>query len=394
MQRKLLIFWLLYALLIISFFLKPIVVGWDPSEYLAYGKSIFSNYGYVSNYRPPIWPIILGALWRIGLPMPFTMKALAFLIFAAIPLVPFFKFKDSRKYLGLIIATHPIFFAHSHMPLSHILAMLFFVLAYSLSGILGGVFSAFSGLTRFTYFLQIPFICWKDKKKWIGALLTLTVYFSVIWILFGSPFFQMRAASTLINNSYIDFWEKEPTFYLTVLFATPLLLLALFSKSRFTLGFLAALIYFTLLPHKEERFFIDVLPYIAIVISEKWNRFAISERLHEIVLILIIIMNLFLVQSVFSFNAIPEEAFSQIPEGASVVGMDPEVNAYKNIHFYIWFYYGADFNKSAEYCVYNEWGIPCADEYCESRKEEFFNMCQPIYTVNPGYFVGKTVNES
>ena len=364
---------------------------------------MFSDYGYTSHYRPPVWSIILGVLWKIGFPMPFTMKALAFLIFAAIPLVPFFKFKDSRKYLGLIIASHPIFFAHSHMPLSHILAMLFFVSAYSFSGIFGGVLSAFSGLTRFTYFLQIPFICWKDKKKWIGSLSTLALYFGVIWILFGSPFFQMRAASTLINNSYIDFWEKEPTFYLGVLIMSPLLLFVLFSKSRFTLGFLAALIYFTLLPHKEERFFIDILPYIAIAISEKWEgfaihkkmrKFALSEKLHTYLLICIVVINLIFVQFVFSFNSIPSDAFSQIQEGSSVVGMDPEVNAYKDIYFYIWFYYKAEFNTSAEYCVYNDWGIPCNDDFCESRKKEFFDMCEPIYTVNPGYFVGRIVNGS
>jgi len=363
---------------------KELVVGWDASEYLAFGKNMFSEYGYESIVRPPIWPIILGLLWRIGFPMPITMKFLAFVIYATIPLITFFSFKDSRKYSGLIIISSPFFFKYSHELLSHILATLFFVLAYSLSGPISGLFAVLSGLTRFTFFLSVPFICWKDKKKWLTSIGAGLGYLIVMWLIKGNPFIQLISASETINAAhYLWFWQKDFWFYLKALVFSPLLFLGLLSASRFTLGFLTSLLYFTLLPHKEYRFFIDMLPFISFSFSEKFKK----------LWPLVTVMGLFVGLCLPYYTGISEEMFDSIPDGASVVGMNPEVNAYKDVHFYPWFDYIREYNKSAEYCVYSDGAIPCNNDECELKKAEFLNMCKPL-TEQFGYIVGITQHPS
>ena len=377
-------FWVIYAVLLLIFVSRPVLVGWDSSEYLAYGKWLFSGYGFRAEYRPPVWPLLLGALWKLGFPMPFTMKALTFLIYAAIPLVPLRSFEDSRRYIGLLIASHPLFASWTHLPLSHPIATLFFVLAYSSSGVLSGIFAAFSGLSRFTFLLYLPFICWKDRRRWAGSLSVLSLFFLWSWSLYGDPFLPLKSASELINEpEYLWFWEKEPWFYLKAFAFSPLLVLGFLSRSRFTISALASLLYFSFLPHKEFRFFIDVLPSISTVTVEAFNKLPL----------VIAAANLLVVPFFYHAAQLPPEAWDFIPDGATVVGMTPEVNAYRNVYFKRWFY-PAEI-PDAEYCIYFDSAIPCATESCREKKLRFRDSCDPLYSNGAfGLVVGLTRHPS
>lgn len=370
MRRELLAFWLIYGVLLAFYVARPVVVGWDPAEYLAYGKWLFSGgrFGFETSYRPPVWPLLLGTLWKLGFPMPLTMKAATFLIYALVPLVPFALFEDSKRYAGLVIASHPIFASWTHLPLSHPLAVLLFMLAYSVPGPLAGAFAALSGLTRFTYLLSIPFVCWKDRRKWAAALLVLSVNFGWAWASFGHPLSQLRAASAIINDpTYLWFWEQPLLFYAGILAASHFLSLGLLSRSRYTLAFLASFAYFTFLPHKEPRFFIDTLPYLSAATAEGFHRLPL----------VIAALNLLFLPFAFTPSQLPPEAWGPVPEGATVVGMTPEINAYKDVDFRPWFYpRGA---PEGEYCIYMHGAIPCSNPECEETKARFLKRCRPLY---------------
>jgi hypothetical protein len=380
MRRDMLIFWAVYGALLLAFLVNPIVVGWDPAEYLGYGKWLLSDYGFKAEYRPPVWPLTLGVLWKIGFPMPFTMKALTFLVYAAIPLVTLARFKDSRRYLGLLAASNPIFASWSHLPLSHPLATLLFVLAYSSSGMAAGVFAALSGLSRFTFLLTVPFICLKDRKKWTGALAVIAVFLVWSWALYGSPVYPLVRASEVINNpEYLWYWAKEPWFYLKALAFSPLLALGFLSRSPFALSSILAMVYFTLLPHKEFRFFADVVPQLSAATVEGFRKLPL----------VIAAFNVLLVPFVYDAYQLPPEAWDVVPNGATVVGMTPEVNAYKDVYFREWFH-PAEIPE-ADYCIFFDRAIPCVTEECRDKKQEFRDMCQPLYErADLGLIVGTT----
>jgi len=282
--------------------------------------------------------------------------------------VPFVSFKDSRRYLGLLIASNPLFASWTHLPLSHPVATLLFVLAYCSSGIAAGAFAALAGLSRFTFLLFIPFLCWKDRKRWAGALAVLGVFLAWSWAFYGDPLYPLVRASEVINNpEYLWYWSKEPWFYLKALAFSPLLILGFLSQSRFTFSSLASLAYFTLLPHKELRFFADTVPSLSASTVEGFRKLPL----------VIAAVNVLLVPFVCDAYQLPPEAWAVIPNGATVVGMTPEVNAYKDVYFTEWFH-PAEI-PDVEYCIFFDRAIPCVTEECRDKKQEFRDMCQPLY---------------
>ncbi|MBR9680345.1 MAG: hypothetical protein GOU98_00805 [Candidatus Altiarchaeota archaeon] len=376
-------FFVLTYLLIAIFFLKePMVTAWDDAEYLAHGKYMFTGLGYSSWYRPIIWPLVLGSIWLTGISMPFGMKLATALIYLLIPLITYFKFQDSRKYAGLIIITHPIFFQFSHMPLSHVLATLFIVMSYSTRGVTSGAFAALAGLTRFTYFIYMPFSLfygnWKKRLK--GQLLILVPYFLWALVNFKDPLFQFVAASGIINQpEFLWFWEKGIFFYLTLLaLSAPFVFFAIVNKKPTTLAFFASAIYFLQLTHKEERFLIDFFIYAALSLSEtKWG---VRQIIYAITISAFI-------ASPYSFP----NMFENVEDGATVFGMEPSINAYKDVIFLQWFGPYESFRWDADYCIFSAGGVPCREGYCEGSIKEFYDTCTSWTPIaeSEGYYVGK-----
>lgn len=377
-----LIFWALYSLTIAAFLLNPVIVGWDPAEYLAYGKWIFSDYGFMAGYRPPVWPLVLGVLWKAGFPMPGTMKLLAFLIYAATPLISLTAFKDSRKYLGLVIIAHPVFAGFSHMPLSHIISAALFVAAYSTPGAVSGALVALSGLSRFPFLLAVPFVCWKDKKRWAGAMSVMALYFFITYLVFRSPFESILAAGKAANPEHYAWLWGGNSVYIKALFITPLMLFGLRSKSRFRLAFLVALAYFLWIPRNELRFFIDIFPYLAAALVEGYRKLPL----------IVVAMAVPLIPLYYDLTPLDHAPFEAIPDGVTVAGMTPEVNAYRDVKFLPWFDYPHPI-PTGEYCVYYGPAIPCENDECEAKKQFFRESCEPL-AVSGELVVGVTRHPS
>lgn len=370
-------FWILYFLLVLLFFTKPLVVNWDPAEYLAQGKFIFGGRGYASWYRPPVWPLVLGIFWKTGFPMLFTMKALATLIYLSIPLVAYFKFRgalqlDGRAFIGLVIATQPIFFQYSHAPLSHMIATLFLVLSFATEGIASGMFSALAGLSRFTFFLWAPFsLFYKNPKKKIeGMALVVIPFVLATTLILGSPFLAFSDAGAVINHpDFIWFWQESPLFYFKkLLLFSPFMLLALFGRRPSKWAFGLALAYFTFLPHKEERFIIDIIVYGAIALSENFRKLPL----------ILVAFHLFFLPFTAPLYQPPLTIYEQIPNGVNVIGMSPEVNLVRDVNFTDWFYPSKPFTFSGmNYCIYSQSATPCKtdDIACNSIVNDFMAQC-------------------
>ncbi len=360
-------FWPAYVALLALYLRHPLSASWDPAEYLAYGKYIFGGYGFDAYYRPIVWPFFLGMLWKVGLPMPASMYASTAITYALIPLSTYFLARGPRKYLGLLIASNPVFFRWSHLPLSHLPATLFLLLAVSTAGHASGAFSALSGLSRFT-FLTALINTLGSRKKLVGAGAVLAVYGLAIFAAYGDPLAQVAKASETIGWSryYRQLWTQDPLFYLKVMWeSSPLLLLGFLELSRFTVAALFSYAFFAFrVFRKEDRFFIDILPYLGINISRrKW------------LTLLIVAFQLTQLTGVKEFRE--EVGYAGlIEDGTTVIGNHPGINAYRDVRFRPWFDYFQPFNfTGVDYCIYYVWGIPCIDGACEDRVREFYAGC-------------------
>jgi len=361
-------------------------VSWDPAEYLAYGKFLFSGYGFDAYYRPILWPLILGFLWKIGLPMPATMKFFASILYLSIPLIPYFSLKGTKRFMGILIASHPIVFRWSHYPLSHILALFFLILAYSTKDYISGIFSALSGLSRFPFLVYPVFHVIGSKKRFIGAVSAFLVYFFVISILYKDPLAQIKKALEVIGwSKYYSLWPKDPTFYIrTILATSPLLFLGLFTLSKFSFPSLISILFYSFfVARKEDRFAIDFIPFLSISL-EKYRK----------ILMITLILNL--VQLPF-IKVYPEDFhyFLLIEDNSKVLGMHPGVNAYRDVYFIPWFDYFQEFNFSeADYCIFFKRAIPCPDSFCVERVKQFYSNCsvwEIVYNQSDEIVIGKVI---
>lgn len=355
-----------YISLIFLFFSKPLSITWDSAEYLAYGKYIFGGFGFNAYYRPIVFPLLLGALWKINLRMPLAMEIFSAVMYLLIPLIPYFLLEGNEKFLGLLIASHPLIFKWSHYPLSHIPAIFFLILAYSTRGYISGVISAISGISRFTFLLFPVFHAFGSKKRFIGALALFSIYFFFTFLFLHDPFAQIRKAREVIKQGeFYEIWSKDPFFYIKILVLTsPLLFLGFFTLSKFSIpSFILLLFYSFLVPRKEDRFLIDLIPFLSI-----------SLKNYKKIILLTIFLNLLQLPSTNVYS----EDFSYlnlIEEKSVVLGMHPAVNAYKDVYFVPWFDYFVDFNFSGDYCIYYEKAIPCTNELCRRKVEQFLKNC-------------------
>ena len=104
-------------------------------------------------------------------------------------------------------------------------------------------------------------------------------------------------------------------------------------------------------------------------------------------------LNLLLVPFFYDAYQLPPEAWDFVPDGVTVVGMTPEINAYKDVYFKEWFY-PAEIPE-ADYCIFFDSAIPCTTEECRAKKQEFRDMCRPLYERGDlGLVVGTTQRPS
>lgn len=132
------IIFIISCLVRIWYTLKPTMVLWDTSIYIGMGKYIFSHgaIGVLEIFRPPVIPLILGIIWKVGIDPLITGKILATLASLALIHVVYSIARRISETAGILAASllsfTAVFIAFTNAPLSDIPSTLFILLAVSL----------------------------------------------------------------------------------------------------------------------------------------------------------------------------------------------------------------------------------------------------------------------
>jgi len=304
-----LLFIIMFLLLIFSsvYTILPDLPFWDEGVYVVNGKNLFSGgeIGVYENFRPPVMGLLLGFFWWIGL-SPIVFGKI-FIIICLLLLIYFTYtiseklYKNSGIYSVLFLLVSYVFLIFTNKVLSGIPAALFCLISIYLflekKQLLSGIFLGLAFLTRFTsglllfifgLILVIDLIKTKNFKKiiisflkiLIGFLILVIPYLIINKIVFGAFILPIINAQNVLLPSSFDLKTNGFIFYSWILLKQGLVfvffiisLIFFFIKKRYrTLQYLTIILpavlyflYFSILPHFEERYIITLLPYFAIV---------------------------------------------------------------------------------------------------------------------------------
>ncbi|NOR85200.1 hypothetical protein GQ473_03715 [archaeon] len=287
-------------------------VWWDEAVYIGMGKYIYSfgANGFFEAFRPPIMPLILGAIWKIGLNPIVFGRILSVLFFTGVLILTYelgkkFENKFVGFYAALLFAITPFIYTYSKLILSGIPSTFFVLTAYYLyiskkithkTFILAGTLLGIAFLTRFPQgiafavllcmiFLDnikngIKTIATKLSSLTLGFFLVVGPYLIHNYYRYNGEIFYPFFAGAKIITQKLWFHQTGVLFYITDLFAANLFfvlsilgVLFVFSKSsqittKKSLILISLLVYYTyfsiFLEAKELRFSLVFLPYISI----------------------------------------------------------------------------------------------------------------------------------
>lgn len=295
---------------------KPLI--WDTAIYWAMGKNLFSmgQVGLWENFRPPLLPVLLGGLWKIGMPPVGFTRLLALTISITGAAGTYYMVKDlitkraAFISLGILLSTFTYFY-YTNMLLTGIPAS-FLVLTsvyltakerYITAGLLGGL--AF--LTRFpaavigpamvlfilyTYRDDLVAIVKNSALYSVGFFALAGIYLAANWYYLGSvlePFISGIAVPASNADVYL-----YGIFYFFHGVKTSPLVLALPAGIYFVVKnrekayypFLSAFVFlygfFTVFPHKEVRFLLIFLPLVGVLSAYAIDRLLASEYVESI----------------------------------------------------------------------------------------------------------------
>ena len=309
-------FLILYFITLSWYSFNDISLWWDQSVYIGMGKYIASggNFGMWEIFRPPLLPLFYFLLFKLGIPLVFAGKLLViltsigsiYLVYLISELIR----KGSGIFSSIFLAITPIFFLFSRVPMTDVMSVFFTLLAVFLylhkKYFLTGIVVALSFLLRFPQgliLLSIAIIIVYETYNnnlvlWIkelftrgftvlsGFLIIVIPYFISNFLLYGDFLQPIISGSKIINlndtSRYLydfgflfyvkELWLKSPFLYFSVL--TPLIFLKkdFFVNNKFKKNLIAVIIivvifmlYFFWQPHKELRYAIAFIPYLAIL---------------------------------------------------------------------------------------------------------------------------------
>ncbi|MBI2135106.1 glycosyltransferase family 39 protein [Candidatus Woesearchaeota archaeon] len=407
-------------------------VWWDASVYAGMGKYIFSsgNAGLWESSRPLAWPIILGFIWKLNLDAVLFGKLISLFFSAGILLFTYIIGKEifGRKTAllsVLLLALTPTFFFFSKIMLSETISTFFILVAVYLLIKKKYLFSGlFFGIAFMTRFLQlVPFLAAiiifliynkagkkpiKDILKIIiGFIIPVAPYLGLNYTLYNNPLFPFIQQIFLTQNTGW-MWIEPWWFYFLQLFKENFLYIFAFlgiyflfkdkmdyEKSLIFSLFLMQLLLFILIPHKEMRFLIAVMPFMYMAASYGITGFFEFNRKFMALLYLLII--LFAVNSsAIIYSNEKEEigknsnliAFQEYLEKENLGNIwisNPAYAAYSDKKIDTLIYYPAfdrqraDFLNSnllnADTILLDTCDIPChpMDSECQREKENFIN---------------------
>ena len=304
------------ALIRIGYLLLNYPLWWDSHVYIGIGKYIFSNgqLGIWESFRPLIWPVILGIIWKLHL-NPFIIGKLLDLILSIIVIYLTYRIantlfsKTIALWSAIICSLTPLFIIFTGLILTEPLAIalglwgIYVIISTfnpenqsinrSLRLFFAGLLLGLSFLTKFpqgiwfgSTFLILLFQKeqWKQKIKTIlshssGFLLIVIPYLWLNYHIYGNPFQAFIEGSKIVETS-TWLYGTGLTFYITEFFFTfPIYLFSgyalyvgykekIYHKSVKKLLFLIPLLtilYFLYVPRKETRYLVTILPFLAIL---------------------------------------------------------------------------------------------------------------------------------
>jgi len=300
-----------YFLLLVNF-VQP-EVTWDESVYVGLGKYLWSGgaSGIYEPFRPILLPIVLGALWRLGID-PIIAGKLLVALCAALAVVIVYKigklYYDELTAVAaaVVVAVMPVCVVQSVLLYTEVVATLFTLIAVlmflRLRAASFGLFSGLAFLTRFPSAV-VFFVCAAVALAFgrVRFMLLAAAVFCVVIapyfvknLFFGSGWLDpfIAAMRHQGNTVFSEPWH----FYLTqLLWNSPLLLafpagaLMLVKRRRGESGVVALLLasvvplaYFTLITNKQPRFMVSFLPFVVLVaaaavdLSKTWQKVVVG----------------------------------------------------------------------------------------------------------------------
>lgn len=399
---------------------------WDSAVYAGMGKRLFSGwkYGIWELFRPLALPVVLGTLWKAGMPLQGVPRVLALTVSVTGLSAMYWMLKDifDRKkalYSVLVLMTGFVFYRYSHYVLTGIPSS-FLVLAAVYKAqkgrdIFSGFLTSTGFLTRFPAAMAAPgislFLFARELKedlsikalkaplKYSIAFFATTIpYFAFNQYLYGSavkPLIQGAAVPAMNPERYfygifylIEAVKSQPLF----LFAIPGVYLVLKERNWSYGAFLSAFVtlygFFTVYSHKEPRFMLLFLPLMAVFAAKGLTEMEEKEFLSRKTFrsVLTVVFAVILVSS-FSIsysqnewtNEYRVEWLEEVGElEGTVGGNDPVVVLYGDFEFVpirpenLEDTYG-DVKGEADYYAFNScsWYCTPAIENCESRLSDF-----------------------
>ncbi|HLF54866.1 MAG TPA: glycosyltransferase family 39 protein [Candidatus Nanoarchaeia archaeon] len=195
-------------------------VWWDSGVYIGMGKYIFSGgeSGLWEHIRPPFVPFVLGLFWSLGLDPVLFGRLFSILLSCGVVLLVYLIarhwFDEQTALLAsLIVALSPVVFYLGFHQYTEIPSTFFSLLAvylfvrgrFFLSGLSAGL--AFLAKFNAGIFVALLLIVALTEKKFKPALLVASgfsifsiPYFAWSWLVYGSPFATLIAASDAIKR--------------------------------------------------------------------------------------------------------------------------------------------------------------------------------------------------
>ncbi|MFB6100225.1 MAG: hypothetical protein ABEK16_03030 [Candidatus Nanohalobium sp.] len=285
---------------------------WDSTVYVGMGKNLYTlgKIGLYESFRPPMIPLLIGAVWKTGLFFPNLARITAVTVSAG-GLAAFYSIAKSEfdrrtaLYASLILMSGFVYMRWSHYLLTGIpSAFLAFTAIYYVRNqrpVISGMLASLAFLTRFpaalaapaagiTYVLaQVPLEAILEMDfdsddiiqtaaggiKMAASFSVLPlIYFSLNWFYgngFLGPILSGASVPLLNPDQYLYglYYLKEAVIANPlVFFALPGIYLVLRGRDRVSYGYLAGLVifysFFTIYPHKEPRFMLVFLPLLSL----------------------------------------------------------------------------------------------------------------------------------
>lgn len=275
---------------------------WDASIYIGMGERLFSegSFGIWESFRPLMLPVILGALWKIGVPMigvPYLLSTLA--ASAGLAAVYFLLKKIFTKNIAIyttgIVASTSLFYGYTHMILTGIPASFLVFgaayLAYQRDHLFAGGLNSLAFLTRFPAAIVGPglagYVFLRDVKDDFWKAFKNAFYYTLGFFAAATPFFLFNQylygnfLKPIMGGASVPIQANPEKYFFGLyylreaIFANPLLMLfpvglgmVLYKRNWKYGSFAAALFalygFFTVYQHKEPRFLLLFLPLMAV----------------------------------------------------------------------------------------------------------------------------------